>query len=42
MSLSTEIEMTKKGPNLEKRCWFSPNWNTVRLSGHIWSCRSWI
>jgi hypothetical protein len=30
MSLSTEIERTKKGPNLEKRCWFSPNWNTVR------------
>ena len=29
MSLSTEIERTKRGPNLEKRCWFSPNWNTV-------------
>jgi hypothetical protein len=28
MSLSTEIERTKRGPNLEKRCWFSPNWNT--------------
>jgi hypothetical protein len=35
MSLSTEIERTKRGPNLEKRCWFSPNWNTVRSSGHI-------
>jgi len=25
MSLSTEIERTKRGPNLEKRCWCSPN-----------------
>jgi len=42
MSLSTEIERIKRGPNLEKRCRFNLNWNTVRLLGHIWSCRSWI
>jgi hypothetical protein len=34
MSLSTEIERTKRGPNLEKRCWFNPNWYTVRSLGH--------
>jgi hypothetical protein len=26
MSLTTEIEKTKRGLSLEKRCWFSPNW----------------
>ena len=30
MSLSTKIERTNRGPNLEKRCQFSPNWNTVK------------
>jgi len=30
MSLTTEIEKTKRGLSLEKRCWFSPNWNTVQ------------
>ena len=30
MSLSTEIERTKRGPNLENRCCCSPNWNTVQ------------
>jgi hypothetical protein len=42
MSSTTEIEKTKRGWSLEKRCWFSPNWNTVQSLGHIWSCRSWI
>jgi hypothetical protein len=42
MSSTTEIEKTKKGLSLEKRCWFSPNSNTVHSLGHIWSCRSWI
>jgi hypothetical protein len=42
MSLTTEIEKTKRGLSLEKICWFSPNWNTVQSLGHIWSCRSWI
>jgi hypothetical protein len=30
MSLGTKIERTMKGSNLEKRCWFSPNRNTVQ------------
>jgi hypothetical protein len=30
MSLTTEIEKTKRGLSIEKRCWFSPNWNTIR------------
>ena len=30
MSSSMEIETTKRGPNLEKRCWCSSNSNTVR------------
>jgi len=30
MSLTTEIEKTKRGLSLEKRCWFSLNWNTVQ------------
>jgi hypothetical protein len=34
MSLTTEIEKTRRGPNLEKRCWFSPNRNTVQSLGH--------
>jgi hypothetical protein len=42
MSLTTEIEKTKRGLSLEKRCWFSPNWNTIRLLDHNWSCRTWI
>jgi len=25
MSSTTEIEKTKRGLSLEKRCWFSPN-----------------
>jgi hypothetical protein len=25
ISLTTEIEKTKSGAGLEKRCWFSPN-----------------
>jgi hypothetical protein len=29
MSLTTEIEKTKREASLEKRCWFSPNWNTI-------------
>jgi hypothetical protein len=33
MSLTTEIEKTKRGLSLEKRCWFSPNWNTVQSLG---------
>jgi len=32
MSLSIETERTKRGPNLEKRCWFSPKTGT--LFGH--------
>ena len=39
MSSSMEIERTKRGPNLEKRCWCSPNWNTVWCLGHISSSR---
>jgi len=35
MSSTTEIEKTKKGLSLEKRCWFSTNWNTVHSLGHI-------
>jgi hypothetical protein len=35
MSLTTEIEKTKRGLSLEKRCWLSPNWNTVQSLGHI-------
>jgi hypothetical protein len=42
MSSTTEIEKTKRGLSLEKRCWFSQNWNTVQSLSHIWSCRSWI
>jgi len=42
MSLTTEIEKTKRGLSLEKRCWFSLNWNTVQSLGHTWSYRSWI
>jgi hypothetical protein len=41
MSLTTEIEK-KKGLNLEKRYWFSLNWNTIRLLDHNWSYRTWI
>ena len=37
MSLTTKIEKTKRGASLEKRCWFSPNWNTIRLFDHTWS-----
>ena len=35
MSSTTEIEKTKRGLSLEKRRWFSPNWNTVQSLGHI-------
>jgi hypothetical protein len=42
MSLTTEIKKTKRGLSLEKRCWFSPNGNTVQSLGHNWNCRSWI
>jgi len=35
MSFTTEIEKTKRGLSLEKRCRFSPNWNTVQSWGHI-------
>jgi hypothetical protein len=35
MSLTTEIEKTKKGLSLEKRCWFCPNWNIVQSLGHM-------
>jgi hypothetical protein len=28
MSLTTEIEKTKRGLSLEKRCWLNSNWNT--------------
>jgi len=42
MSLTTEIEKTKRGLSLEKRCWFSPNRNTIWLLDHNWSCRTWI
>jgi len=42
MSSTTEIEKTNRGLSLEKRYWFSSNWNTVQSLGHIWSCRSWI
>ena len=27
MSLTTEIEKTKRGLSLEKRCWLNLNWN---------------
>jgi len=30
MSLTTEIQKTKRGLSLEKRYWFSPNWNIVQ------------
>ena len=36
MSLTTEIEKTKRGLSLEKRCWFNPNWNTIRLLDHTY------
>jgi len=42
MSLATEIEKTKRGLSLEKRCRFSLNWNTVQSLSHIRSYRSWI
>ena len=42
MSSTTEIEKTKRGLSLEKRCWFNPYWSTVQSLGHNWSCRSWI
>jgi len=31
MSLSTEIERTKRWSNLEKICWFNPNWFTPEV-----------
>jgi len=37
MSLTTEIEKTKRGLSLEKRCWLNSNWNTIRLLDHNWS-----
>jgi len=36
LSLTTEIEKTKRGLSLEKRCWFNPNWNTIRLLDHTY------
>jgi hypothetical protein len=30
MSLTTESKKTIRGLSLEKRCWFSPKWNTVQ------------
>ena len=42
MSLNTEIEKTKRGLSLEKRCWFNPNYNTIWLLDHNWSYRTWI
>jgi len=42
MSLTTEIKKTNRGLSLEKRCWLSPNWNTVQSLDHNWSCKTWI
>jgi len=39
MSLTTKIEKTER-VKLKKRCWFSPNWNTIRLLDHNWRCRT--
>ena len=36
MSLTTEIKKRKRGLSLEKRCWFSPNQNTIRLLDRTW------
>jgi hypothetical protein len=42
MNLTAEIKKAKRGLSSEKRCWFSPKWNTIQSLGHIWSCKSWV
>jgi hypothetical protein len=42
MCLTIEIEKTKRELNLENRCWFNSNWNTIQLLDHNWSCRPWM